>query len=163
MYRKVLLGAILTIAIIFSFTSCFANNMINEAGNMMQDAGDNIRNAMNNAGNAVEDAARNISGASQDATENITQKANNIGNELMNTDNNNQNDNAEYNADFNNNAGANYNTTRVATTDTTGNATFMGMDANMWTWLIVGVAAIAIIALIWYYTMQLRSSDNHRD
>ena len=72
-------------------------------------------------------------------------------------------DNAEYNANFDNNAGTNYNTTRVATTDTTGNATFMGMDANMWTWLIVGIAAIAIIALIWYYTMQLRSSDNHRD
>lgn len=163
MYRKVLLGAILTIAFIFSFTLCFANDMINEAGNMMQDAGDNIRNAMNNAGNAVEDAARNISGASQDATENITQRANNIGNELMNTDNNDRNDNAEYNANFDNNARTDYNTTRVATTDTTGNATFMGMDANMWTWLIVGVAAIAIIALVWYYTMQLRSSDNHRD
>ena len=163
MYRKVLLSAILIIAIIFSFTSCFANDMINEAGNMMQDVGNNIRNAMNNAGNAVEDATRNISGATQDATENITQRANNIGNELMNTNNNERNDNAEYNADFDNNAGTNYNTTRVATTGTTDNATFMGMDANMWTWLIVGVAAIAIIALIWYYTMQLRSSDNHRD
>ena len=163
MYRKFLLSAILTIAIIISFTSCFANNMINEAGNMMQDTGDNIRNAMNNAGNAVEDATRNISGATQDATENITQRANNIGNELMNTNNNERNDNAEYNADFDNNSRTDYNATRVATTDTSGNATFMGMDANMWTWLIVGVAAIAIIALIWYYTMQLRSSDNHRD
>ena len=163
MYRKVLLSAILAIAIMFSFTSCFANDMINEAGNMMQDVGNNIRNAMNNAGNAVEDATRNISGATQDATENITQRANNIGNELMNTNNNERNDNAEYNADFDNNAGTNYNTTRVATTDTTGNATFMGMDANMWTWLIVGVVAIAIIALIWYYTMQLHSSDTHRD
>ncbi len=163
MYRKVLLGAILTIAIIFSFTSCFANNMLNEAGNMMQDAGNSIKNAMNNAGNAVEDAARNISGASQDATENITQKANNIGNELMNTDNTDRNDNSEYNADFDNNAGTDYNATRVATTGTTENTTFMGMDANMWTWLIVGVAALAIIALIWYYTMQLRSTDNHRD
>ena len=86
-----------------------------------------------------------------------------MGNELMNTNNNDRNDNAEYNANFDNNAGTDYNASRVATTDTTGNATFMGMDANMWTWLIVGIAAIAIIALIWYYTMQLRSSDNHRD
>ena len=163
MYRKVLLSAILAIAIMFSFTSCFANDMINEAGNMMQDVGNNIRNAMNNAGNAVEDATRNISGATQDATENITQRANNIGNELMNTNNNERNDNAEYNADFDKNEVTKYNTTRVTTTGTTDNATFMGMDANMWTWLIVGVAAIAIIALIWYYTMQLRSSDNRRD
>ena len=155
MYKKLLISFSLIIAIIFSCTICFANNMVNDAANMMQDAGNNIRNAVNNADNAVEDAARNISGASKDATENITQKANNIGNELMNT-NNDQNARTDYNAN-------NYNATRVATTDTTNNATFMGMNANVWTWLIIGVAAIAIIALIWYYMMQLRSSDNNRD
>ncbi len=161
MYKKLLISVSVIVAIIFSFSVCFANNMMNEAGNMLQDAGNNIRNIVGNAENAVEDTARNISGASKDATENITQKANNIGNEMMNSTNN-QN-NTEYNANFNNNTDNDYNATRVATTGTANNATFMGMDANMWTWLIVGIAAIAIISLIWYYTMQLRSNDNNRD
>lgn len=50
----------------------------------------------------------------------------------------------------------NYNTTRVSTDDTT----LFGMTTNTWTWLIVGITAIAIIAVIWYYSMQLSKSNN---
>ena len=35
----------------------------------------------------------------------------------------------------------------------------MGMNATMWTWLIIGIATIAIVALVWYYSMQMRSSN----
>ena len=38
---------------------------------------------------------------------------------------------------------------------------FMGMNATTWTWLIIGIAAIAIIALVWYYSSQLKSSSNY--
>ena len=37
--------------------------------------------------------------------------------------------------------------------------TFIGMNSTVWTWLIIGIIAIAIFALIWYYTMQLRTDD----
>ncbi len=141
MYKKILLGTLLIVAIVFSFNSCFAE----DNSSMLDNMGNNIKNAVNNVQNGVEDAARNISGASKDATENIAQKANSVTNELMDGDSN-------YNA--------NYNATRTATDN---NNTFMGMDANVWTWLIVGIAAIAIIALIWYYIAGLRSSDNYRD
>ena len=143
MYKKILLGTILIVAIIFSFNSCFAE----DNSSMLDNMGDNMKNAVNNVQNGVEDAARNISGASKDATENIAQKANSVTNELMDGDNN-----STYNA--------NYNATRTATDN---NNTFMGMDANVWTWLIIGVAAVAIIALILYYMAGLRSSDNYRD
>ena len=141
MYKKVFILVSLILVTVFSFSVCFAN----DATNMLENAGNNVKNAVGDVQNATEDAARNISGATKDATENVAQKANNVGNEFIDGDN-----------------GDEYTTTRVAA-DTTNNNTFMGMDANTWTWLIVGVAAIAIIALIWYYTMQLRSSDNHRD
>lgn len=139
MYRKILLSIILIVAVVFSFNTCFAD----DNSTMLDNMGNNIKNAVNNVQNGVEDAARNISGASKDATENIAQKANSITNELTDGDNN-----------------ANYNAARTATNN---NNTFMGMDANVWTWLIVGIAAIAIIALIWYYMAGLRSSDNYRD
>ena len=60
-----------------------------------------------------------------------------------------------------------YNATRTATdTDAgVGASTFMGMSATAWTWLIMGIAAAAIVALVWYYGSQVRSSnydDNDR-
>ena len=146
MFKKIFLGALLTFVIIFSCTNCFAE----DNSTMLDNMGNNIKNAVNNIENGVEDAARNISGASKDATENISQKANSITNNLM--------DGSTANYDAN----TNYNATRTDTTMTNSN-TFMGMDANMWTWLRVGIAAIAIIALIWYYMAGLRSSDNYKD
>ena len=57
----------------------------------------------------------------------------------------------------NNTENGNYTATRTSTN----NATFMGMNATTWTWLILGVAAIAIIALVWYYSMQLTDIKNN--
>ena len=62
--------------------------------------------------------------------------ANNIGNAMMNNNND-------------------YTATRTSATDNT----FMGMNSTAWTWLILGIAAIAIVALVWYYSMQIRSSN----
>lgn len=141
MYKKLLITTAVLIIGIFSFSTCFANNEL-------QDAADGVRNVVGGAENAIEDAAKNISNASKDATEKMEQGANNIGNTMTNNHNNNRNEIANNN---------NYTATRTATTDNT----FMGMNATAWTWLIMGIAAIAIIALVWYYSMQFRSSDYH--
>ena len=143
MYKKLLISIAILIIGIFSFSTCFANNGL-------QDAADGIRNVVGDAENAVEDAAKDISNASKNATAEIENGANNIGNAVMNTTNN------AFKTDNNNH----YTATRTATTDNT----FMGMNATAWTWLIIGIAAIAIVALVWYYAMQTRSSDyNGRD
>ena len=34
------------------------------------------------------------------------------------------------------------------------------MNATAWTWLILGIATIVIVALVWYYGAQTRSSTN---
>ena len=54
------------------------------------------------------------------------------------------------------NTTTNYNATRTST-----NPTFMGMSGTAWTWLIIGIAAIAIIALVWYYSMQVTNNNHH--
>ena len=146
MYKKLLTGAALLIIGVFSFSVCFANNGL-------QDAANGVRDVVGGAENAVEGAAKDISNASKDATGKMEQGANNVGNAIMNNDHHNRDDRT----DGRNN---DYTATRTAATDTT----FMGMNATAWTWLIVGIAAIAIVALVWYYSMQLRSSDhNGRD
>ena len=143
MYKKLFISVILLVAIIFSFSVCFAN----DAGNMLKDAGNNVRNAVGGVENTIEDAARDFSNTSKNVTENIENGTNNVGNAL--THQNTSNTNA-------------YTATRT-NTGTTGN-TFMGMNSTAWTWLIIGIAAIAIVALVWYYAMQLRSSNyDNRD
>ena len=54
-----------------------------------------------------------------------------------------------------------YNATRTATDANTTN--FLGMNSTMWTWLILAVAVVAIIALVWYYSNQLTRTRNYDD
>ena len=137
MYKKLLISLGILLSLIFSFTICFANNGVDNVKN-------GVRNVVGGAENAVENAAKDISGASKNATgavENTTNHTNNNSHVTTTT----------------NNAG--YNATRTATTG----ATFMGMNSTAWTWLILGIAAIAIIALVWYYSTQLNNSNYNND
>lgn len=149
MYKKLFISIILLLSILFSFNACFANNGL-------QDAANGVRNAVGNAENAVEGAARGVSDASKNATGNMENKANELGNDAMNTAKN-------ANNTMTNIVGGtdgNYIATRTATTGTT----FMGMNATAWTWLILGIAAVAIIALVWYYATQFNSTNyNDKD
>ncbi len=142
MYKKLLIASSILIITIFSCSICFANNGL-------QDAADDVRNVVGGAENAVENAARDISNASKDATGDMTNDANNIGSTMMNNG-----DNNNTRKDTNNNT-TDYTATRTSATDNT----FMGMNATAWTWLIIGIAGIAIVALVWYYSMQMRSSN----
>lgn len=152
MYKKLFISLVILATIILSLSACFANN----AGDMLKDAGDNVRNAVGGVENTIEDAARGVSNTSRDFTGNVEEGANNIGNAM--TDNN---ANTGMSIIDEGRDGA-YTATRTST-DTTGN-TFMGMNATTWTWLIIGIAAIAIVALVWYYAMQMRSSNyDNRD
>lgn len=165
MYRKLLVSLGILLTLIFSFSVCFANN------NIGQDAIDGVRNFVGGAENAMEDAARGVSNTSRDVTGDLENGANNVGNTMMNNGdnnhttkdtNNNTGTDANTNNNNNNNTG-NYMATRTAT-DINDDTTLMGMNATTWTWLIIGIAAIAIVALVWYYSMQLRSTNyDNRD
>lgn len=145
MYKKLLISiAVLTIAI-FSCSVCLANNGL-------QNVAEDVRNAVGGAENAVEDAAKDISNTSKNATGNLEKGANNTGNAVMNHN--------TTNIEKTTTTNGNYTANR---TSTTANHTFMGMNATAWTWLIIGIAAIAIVALVWYYSMQVRSSNNRND
>lgn len=150
MNKKFLISIAIILSVIFSFTICFAN----DDGNGLKDAADGVRNVVGGAENAIEDAAKNVSNASKDATNGIENGANNATNDI--------NDGAKTTTNTvtgsTNNA---YTATRTAATDNT----FMGMNSTAWTWLIIGIAAIAIIALVWYYSMQLNNNnfDNRDD
>ena len=130
MYKKLAIVLSILIVAIFSFSVCFANDMAN-------DAVEGVRNVVGGAENAVEDAAKDVTNAAKAATNSVENKMKNITNNRVTS------------------STSTYNATR---TNAEG-STLMGMNATMWTWLIIGIAAIAIIALVWYYSMQMRSSN----
>lgn len=142
MNKKLAIVLSILIAAIFSFTVCFANDMVN-------DAVEGARNVVGGAENAVENAANDVTNAAKDATNSVENKMENATN-TMNT-------NGEHNT-TNNRVTSNTSTYNATRTNAEG-STLMGMNATMWTWLIIGIAAIAIVALVWYYSMQMRSSN----
>lgn len=156
MYKKLLIVTAIISSLIFSVSVCFANNLA-------QDAANGAKNLVGGAENTIEGAVKGVSNASKDATANFENGANNMTNEMMNnnnSDNNNHNyDGTNVTSTTGNNAN-NYTATRTGATDNT----FMGMNSTVWTWLILGIVAIAIVALVWYYSTQVSSNRyNDRD
>ena len=146
MNKKIIISTCILLAcILLSFSFCFAN----DATNMVENATNGVRNVVGGAENAIENAAGGISNTAKNVTEDMENKANSITNSMTNATNTTK----DTNDDVNNNG---YTASRTSTNN--GSATFMGMTSTSWTWLIVGIAAIAIIALIWYFSSQTRTS-----
>ena len=102
-------------------------------------------NALNTIGNVAED----VTSAAGNVVANGTMRAsNNVATGITNMGNNNRSGNG--------NTG--YTATRTNT-----NATWLGMDATMWTWLIMAILGVAIVAMIWFYAKQdnTEQSEQH--
>ena len=134
MKKKFLISFAIILTSIFSFTVCFATDGL---GNVAND----VRNVVGGVENTVENAARDVSNVSKDATGSVENGMNSDTHNSMSRTNN-------------------YNTTRVATGSSNMSG---GMSASAWTWLILGIVAIAIIAVVWYYSMQLTNGRNNHD
>lgn len=133
MNRKFLYGIILFVAIIlFSTSFTFAANKP-----AMENAANGIRNVVGGAENTIENAASGVANTSK----NVTGDVENAGNTM--------------NMGTNGNSGTGYTATRTST-DIAGDTTFLGMNSTAWIWLILAIAAVAIVALVYYYSAQTR-------
>ena len=144
MNRKILYTLIAFLLCAFTFSFCFATDE-----HPIQDAANTVKNVVGGAENAVENGAKDIGNATKNATNSAQNTMNHAGDTMKGTTTGNNNNNNSY----------------IATrTSANGSATFMGMNTTAWTWLIIGIAAIAIVALVWYYSSQLTNhhSDNRR-
>lgn len=147
MYKKLAIILSILIIAIFSFSVCFANDMLNNAVN-------DVRNVVGGAENTVENTAKDISNASKNASNSIGNMAEDTMNQMKA-----EGDNNNTSKDTNNKMFTSTNNSYTATRTNTEGSTLMGMNATMWTWLIIGIATIAIVALVWYYSMQMRSTN----
>lgn len=156
MTRKVLFLSLLSLVLsICTSVVCFANTnntvkLGNEITSSLERGMDNVRNAADD----VMDGGANLMRDGANAMDNMMDN-NNYNNN--NYDNNNYDNNNYYTR---NTAGYNngYNTVRTAEeTNLTNNNT--GMSTTTWMWIIFALAAIIIVAAIWYYAMQGNDRD----
>ena len=142
MNKKIFVSLVVAVFAIFSFSICFAN----DGNTVLNTATNDIRNFVGGVENTVENAALDISNTSKDVTGDTENKMSKSKDKMNNG--------------IFSSAGAtnNYSARRTSTENTV-----MGMSSNAWTWIILGVAAIAIIAVVWYYSMQFTNNNHHND
>lgn len=139
MNKKFFVSVAIILCAVFSFTVCFAT----DNGNGLEKATNDVRNFVGGVEDTVENAAKDVSNTSKNVTGDVENG--------MTTNNN------DFMGSIDDNNGR-YSATRTSTDNTV-----MGMSSNAWTWLIVGIAAIAIIAVIWYYSMQFTRTNSYHD
>jgi len=151
MKKKIYITILTLLAILtFSVSYTFATNNIAVVDGIRNVVG-GAENVMEDAGNGIVSGIRNVTSAGQNTMENVTTDA---GNETQGTGNTTMGGMTTDNGDYT----ATRTTTRMAT-DTT-DTTFLGMDATTWTWVIMAIVGISIIALVWMYAKQNHHSYN---
>lgn len=112
-------------------------------GNVVSNAGTDIREGAESVTGAVRSGVQNAENVVENAGNSVTSGVKNTGNAIESATTGNDG----------------YTATRTATTNNMG-----GINSTMWIWVTMAVAAIAIIALVWYYGMQNNVSKNsHED
>ena len=132
MKKSIFIISFIILSLFFSYTFVFAED------NAGQQVVNGVKQTVDGAANGVKDVA-------QDATNGAKDLTNNVGNDMRNgMDNMGDNGNNSFNA------------TRTSAEDTANNGSQGLFGNNVWTWIIIGIIVIAIIAVIWYYA----SRDN---
>lgn len=142
---KKVFSFIIALSLMFSTSFVFAESELKDsadkAGNTMQNVVNGAGTVLKDAGEGIKDGARNIGEDIKDGARDVGGAINNGARDMTRTDNNDG-----------------YTATR-----TSDNGTIMGMSGTTWTWLVLGIAALAIVALVWYYAMQNKNEYNHHN
>ena len=139
MTKKILIALMILFATLFLSNTVFAESAIQ---NGMNDAGSEVKDSWNKIGGAVQDVGNNVRGA--------INSVEGAANDAMNGNKHNDNQNNDQNKGIMNNDNG-YTATRTST-DTENNV--LGMNSTAWTWAVIVVLGVAIVALIWYYEAQ---------
>lgn len=139
MKRKIYIAILTVFAILaVSCSYCFANNTTSSAV-------DGIRNVVGGAENVVEDVGKGVS----EGIKNVTDAGKNTM-ENMTSGKNEQNTRTTNNTNY----------TATRTTARTTSAGNTGINSTMWTWIIMAIVGIVIIALVWMYAKQNNTYNN---
>ena len=137
MAKKIFISLAIVILSLCCSVVCFAAD-----NNSNVNLGEEITDSLDKTGNSVRNVAEDV----MNGVDGNNRNARNSNNNNRTNTNNNQDNNVFTNG---------YNAVRTSVDDAaTGN-----MSTTTWIWIILAVAAIIIVAMVWYYAVQ----DNNRD
>lgn len=154
MKKKFLIVA--TLLVIFSF---FTFSYTFAANNTMDNAVNGVRNFVGGTENVIEDASRNAANGIRSGINSIDNSMQDANNDMM------DNGNATTGSGTPNatNENTNYTATRTGT-DTTGATGLFGNVSNsVWSWLILAIVGIIIVALVLFYANQNRNVTTYHN
>lgn len=134
MRKKLLISTLILLLTISLANLCFA---FDDTMNSLDNAGQAVGNVMSGIGNDVREGAENVGNMVQEGTQGVGNAITTGGNSVMNG--------------IENMGNGNYTATRTATTV---NAGYTNINPSMWIWITMAIAAISIVALVWYYASQ---------
>ncbi len=143
---------ILAIISLFTFSTNFAaDNMVNDAINTTEGAVNNVVNGVENAGQSVGNFVGDVGHTAGNVVENVVNGAGNLVEDGKNTVESGVNT-------VSNGIGTTIYTAQRTSADS---GTFLGMNADAWSWIIVGVFGIAIVALVLFYGKQHSDAEEN--
>lgn len=146
MTKKVFIGILVSILLSLCSSFCFAATNTDKVN-----LGNDVSSSIDKGVNSIGDAAKGIVNGTDRAVRDTGDAIGNMGNRI--DSNNNHGNYNNNNRNYNN---GNYSTTRTSV-DNAMNST--GMSTTTWMWVIFAIAAVIIIAAIWYYAMQSNDRD----
>lgn len=130
--------------------SCFAMNIVNDTKNVLEDVGNNVQSMVDDAGNSMESMKDGISNVMSDMGNEVHETTDNIENDMSN--------NTVTDAGMTNNDD-DYSATRTSASSMTEELTNSG-TGSAFVWVVLSIAAIIIVALVWYYGTQTEDKNN---
>ena len=136
---------------LFLITFCSYSFAATTAGNAVMNAGNSVGNAVKGATNAVVNGARGLTNGTSNIMNDMTNAEGDTENDATNTLATNDGMLGTTNGDY------------TATRTATGNNNLLGMSDTTWTWIILAIVGLAIVALVWYYGAQYEHRNYNND
>lgn len=141
MSKKIFLTLLTILFIISCYSVTFATNMINDTKNTVMKAGNSIGNSIVKAKDSVVGGAKNL-----------TNDVEKMGTGAIDTAKD-----TTYSAIDR----GSMQTTQYDAVRTSADSNLLGMDSTAWSWIIMSIVGIVIVALVWYYGAQYEHRNYH--
>ena len=149
MKKSIFVITFIILSVLFSYSFVYAENAGGQVVNGVKDTINGVGNAAGDVVNGTAGAVKDGANAVKDTTQNAANDANNG---MQNAGDDMKNGAENMGNDMRNGTNNAFNATRTSTENATNNDNNQGwMNRDIWTWIIVGIITIVIVALIWYY------------
>ena len=152
MLKKSLIILFAFCLVLFTSSICFASNIMQDMQAGLDNIGNGMENAVNGAKNTVGDAKNGVENMMSDMGRGIEGAMNNAEDDMTNDDPTGMNgENGDgYSADR-----TSATTRAISDTSAAGSGT-----GSSFVWIVLAIAAVIIVALVWYYGTQTEKRNN---